>query len=90
MQRFRTASFFGVKDTAILSDNSSTSTSEKKKDAEESGCEYTALFHLTCEQALCLGKNSEEREGKGGERACRQTFEAAIPPLVIILPIICQ
>ena len=30
--------------------------------------------------ALCLGKNSEEREGKGGERACRQTFEAAIPP----------
>ena len=45
MQRFRTASFFGVKYTAILSDNSSTSTSEKKKDAEESGCEYTALFH---------------------------------------------
>ena len=35
---------------------------------------------LACEQALCLGKNSEEREGKGGERACRQTFEAAIPP----------
>ena len=30
--------------------------------------------------ALCLGKNSEEREGKGGERACRQTFEAAISP----------
>ena len=31
---------------------------------------------------LSLGKNSEEREGKGGggERACRQTFEAAIPP----------
>ena len=26
------------------------------------------------------GKKSEEREGKGGERACRQTFEAAIPP----------
>ena len=25
-------------------------------------------------------KNSKEREGKGGERACRQTFEAAIPP----------
>ena len=35
---------------------------------------------VACEQALCLGKNSEEREGKGGERACRQTFEAAIPP----------
>ena len=45
---------------------------------------------IACEQALCLGKNSEEREGKGGEGACRQTFEAAIPPLVIILPIICQ
>ena len=25
-------------------------------------------------------KNSEEREEKGGETACRQTFEAAIPP----------
>ena len=35
---------------------------------------------LACEQALCLGKkNSKEREGKG-ERACRHTFEAAIPP----------
>ena len=45
---------------------------------------------IACEQALCLGKNSEEREGKGGKRACRQTFEAAIPPLVIIPPIICQ
>ena len=38
------------------------------------------VLGLACEQALCLGKNSEEREGKGGERACRQTFEAAIPP----------
>ena len=35
---------------------------------------------LACEQALCLGKNSEEREGKVGERACRQTFAAAIAP----------
>ena len=26
-------------------------------------------YALACEQALCLGKNSEEREGKGGERA---------------------
>ena len=25
-------------------------------------------------------KNSEERKRKGGKRACRQTFEAAIPP----------
>ena len=25
-------------------------------------------------------KNREEREAKRGERACRQTFEAAIPP----------
>ena len=38
-------------------------------------------LEIACEQALCqcLGKNSEEREGKGGERACRETFEAAIP-----------
>ena len=35
---------------------------------------------VACEQALCLGKNREEREGKGEERACRQTLEAAIPP----------
>ena len=26
-------------------------------------------LHVACEQAICLGKNSEEREGKGGERA---------------------
>ena len=26
-------------------------------------------YALACEQALCLGKNSEEREGKAGERA---------------------
>ena len=32
---------------------------------------------LACEQALCLGRKIV---GKGGERACRQTFEAAIPP----------
>ena len=30
--------------------------------------------------SLFWEKNSEEREGKRGERACRQTFEAAIPP----------
>ena len=35
---------------------------------------------LACEQALCLGKKIA-RKGKGrGERACRHTFEAAIPP----------
>ena len=35
---------------------------------------------LACEQALCLGKKIV-RKGKGrGERACRHTFEAAIPP----------
>ena len=30
--------------------------------------------------SLFRERNSKEREGKGGERACRQTFEAAIPP----------
>ena len=41
----------------------------------------TVLLMVACEQALCLGKkNSEEREGKKGEKACRQTFEAAIKP----------
>ena len=35
---------------------------------------------LACKQALCLGKKIA-RKGKGrGERACRQTIEAAIPP----------
>ena len=52
-------------------------------------CTYSAVVRnstsqgavdlLACEQALCLGKKIA-REGKGGERACRQTFEAAIPP----------
>ena len=44
MQRFRTASFFGVKYTAILSDKSSTSTSEKKM-PKRVGARCTALFH---------------------------------------------
>ena len=31
-------------------------------------CEQSLIcLCLACEQALCLGKNSEEREGKGGE-----------------------
>ena len=33
---------------------------------------------LACEQALCLGKKIPGKGGGG--RACRQTFEAAIPP----------
>ena len=47
---------------------------------------------VACEEALCLGgKNSEEREGKGGvgepvDKHLRPLFR----PLVIILPIICQ
>ena len=40
-----------------------------------------ALFQVACElHALCLGKKiARKGKGKGG-RACRQTFEAAIPP----------
>ena len=38
------------------------------------------MLYLACEQTLCLRKKIA-RKGKGrGERACRQTFEAAIPP----------
>ena len=39
------------------------------------------ISDLACEQALCLG-NKIVRKGKGGggERACRQTFQAAITP----------
>ena len=44
MQRFRTASFFGVKYTAILSDNSSTSTSEKKKMPKRVGASTQPCF----------------------------------------------
>ena len=41
---------------------------------------FLEIAVLACEQALCLGKKIA-RKGKGrGERACRQTFEAAIPP----------
>ena len=32
------------------------------------------------EQALCLGKKKRGKGREGVERACRQTFEAAIPP----------
>ena len=53
--------------------------------------DLTMCSAVACEQALCLGKIARKGKGKGGgERACRQTFEAAIPPPVIILPIICQ
>ena len=35
---------------------------------------------VACEQALCSGKKiATKGKGRGGERACRQTFEAAIP-----------
>lgn len=44
MQRFRTASFFGVKCTVILSDNSSTSTSEKKKMPKRVGASTQPCF----------------------------------------------
>ena len=46
---------------------------------------------LACEQALCLGKNSEEREGKGGAfpsphlarpKACSQASNLLLLPLV--------
>ena len=44
---------------------------------------FLAIFPQT--ESLFTGslfgeKNSKVREGKGGERACRQTFDAAIPP----------
>ena len=29
---------------------------------------FQARVRIACEQALCLGKNSKEREGKGEER----------------------
>ena len=44
MQRFRTASFFGVKYTAILSDESSSSTSEKKKMPKRVGATTQPCF----------------------------------------------
>ena len=40
-----------------------------------------SLCNVACEQALCLGKKiARKGKGKAGERACRKTFEAAIPP----------
>ena len=30
--------------------------------------------------SVLLGEKNIDRRGKGAERACRQTFEAAIPP----------
>ena len=43
-------------------------------------CEYGTLVERKWTGSLFGEKNSEERERKVGERACRQTFEAAIPP----------
>ena len=34
-----------------------------------------AARHLACEQALCLGKNSEEREGEGGKGPSSSVFK---------------
>ena len=43
-------------------------------------CWKKMCCNVACEQALCLGKKIA-RKGKGrGERACRHTFVAAIPP----------
>ena len=43
-------------------------------------------------RSLCLGKNSEEREGKvgGGREPVVKHLRLLFHPLVIILPIICQ
>jgi len=51
---------------------------------------YKRLCLLACEQALCLGKNSEEREGKGGREPVDKHLRPLFRHLVIILPIICQ
>ena len=40
-----------------------------------------AARHLACEQALCLGKNSEEREGEGG----REPVDKHLRPLFRLL-----
>ena len=66
-------------------------------------CIQSAVYHnekvfkasVACEQALCLGKNSEEREGKGGGGVKEPVDKHLRPllifrPLAIILPIICQ
>ena len=49
-----------------------------------------SVASVACEQALCLGKNSEEREGKGGREPVDKHLRPLFRPLVIILPIICQ
>ena len=43
-------------------------------------------------RSLCLGKNSQEREGKGGggREPVDKHLRLLFHPLVIILPIICQ
>ena len=39
------------------------------------------VLGLACEQALCLGKNSEEKEGKGG----REPVDKHLRPLFRLL-----
>ena len=43
--------------------------------------EALAPRNLACEQALCLGKNSEEREGEGG----REPVDKHLRPLFRLL-----
>ena len=43
--------------------------------------EKKILMLIACEQALCLGKNSEEREGKGG----REPVDKHLRPLFRLL-----
>ena len=68
---------------------------------------YYANYHvpkaktLACEQALCLGKNSDEREGKGGRgeggggwggerEPLDKQLRPLFCPLAIIAPNICH
>ena len=47
----------------------------------DAGANPSCSEFVACEQALCLEKKiAWKGKGKVGERACRQTFEAAIPP----------
>ena len=41
----------------------------------------SSVAQVACEQALCLGKNSEEREGKGG----REPVDKHLRPLFRLL-----
>ena len=70
-----------LKDERFTKTEYQTSASLWKMNAEDTRITTWVRASIACEQALCLGKNSEEREGKGG----REPVDKHLRPLFRLL-----